>query len=207
MLLYSPSMGETNRTVWMIAIFGIALLVGTFELPQAEARPRPAGRHRKSNFEANKTFGLGGMLGAPSGLSGKYYVGPSTAIDFGLGTIYGYRDRRGLHLHADFLWHPVSLVSAPAFELPLYFGVGGRFLDGDRCYRYDRNSCDYYYRDYRAIGVRGPVGLAFDFNNIPLDVFMEIALVLDFVTDYDDRYDDPLYLDVNGAVGVRYYFN
>ena len=173
----------------------------------AEARPRPT-RHRTSSFEANKTFGLGIMLGAPTGLSGKYYLGADTALDFGVGTIYGYRDRRGLHIHADYLWHPLSLASADAFELPLYFGIGGRLLHGDRCYRYDRDDCDYYYRDYTALGVRGPLGIALDFNRVPLDVFFELALVLDFLVDRDDRYDnDALYLDLNGAIGVRYYFN
>ena len=162
----------------------IALLVGAMFAatllysPAAEARPRPAGKARKS-FEANKTFGIGLMFGAPTGLSGKYFLSPNTAIDFGLGTIYGYRDRRGLHVHGDYLWHPLSLASTDAFELPLYFGVGARLLTGNRCYRYNRGSCDYNYDGYTALGVRGPLGISFDFNKVPLDVFIEFAIVLD----------------------------
>lgn len=175
--------------------------------PDADARPRPASSSKMSDFQANKTFGLGIMLGAPSGLSGKYYLSADTALDFGLGTIYGYRDRRGFHIHGDFLWHPFSLASADAFELPFYFGIGARLLNGSRCYDYDRGRCDYYYRDYSALGVRAPVGLSFDFNNIPLDIFVELALVVDFLLDHDERYDDALYLDINGAFGIRYYFN
>jgi hypothetical protein len=185
----------------MAALLGAGLL---FAPTPAEARPRPV--KRASKFQANKTFGLGGMLGAPTGLSGKWFVGDSTAIDFGLGTIYGYRDRHGMHTHADFLWHPVSLASASGFELPLYLGVGGRLFNGRRCYRYDRGVCELTYRDYTALGVRGPIGLAFDFNNIPLDIFVEAALVMDILFDYDDNREDRLYFDVNGAVGVRYYF-
>ncbi len=205
--------GETSTSTRSRASLIAAIAVGVLaassaiDTPAAEARPRPAGKHRKSNFEANKTFGLGIMLGAPTGLSGKYFIGPSTAIDFGIGAIYRYRDRDGLHLHVDHLWHPVSLVSAPAFELPLYVGVGGRFLSGDRCYSYDNDRCDARYDDYAALGVRAPLGLAFDFNNVPLDIFVELALVLDFVIDGDDRYDDEIDVDVNGAFGVRYYFN
>jgi hypothetical protein len=195
--------------MWALSVL---LLVSAVTATTAEARPRPAGRHRKSNFEANKTFGLGLMLGAPTGLTGKYFVGSDTAIDFGLGTIYGYRERRGLHVHADFLWHPMSLVSAPAFELPFYVGIGGRYFDGDRCYsyRYDPNGryyCDYYYDDYAAIGVRVPIGISFDMNNSPLDIFVELAFVLDFLVDHDPLYDDDVYFDGNGAVGIRYYFN
>jgi len=186
--------------------FTVAIGIVTAGAPAAEARPRPAGKHKA--FKANKTFGLGFMLGAPTGLSGKYFLSADTALDFGLGTIYRYRDREGVHAHLDFLWHPFSLASAQAFELPLYFGVGGRILYGDRCYNYNnRGVCDYYFHNYTAMGPRGSLGLAFDFNKVPLDIFFEIALVLDFVIDRDNRYDDSLYLDFNGAVGLRYYFN
>ena len=153
--------------------------------PGAEARPRP---RTSSTFEANKTFGLGIMFGAPTGLSGKYFLSGDTAIDFGVGTYYGARDDRGgLHLHADFLWHPVNLVKAEPFWLPLYFGIGGRFLD---------------HNNHGHIGVRVPVGISFDFTNVPLDVFLELAFVLDAL--YDSN--DTLYADLSGAIGIRYYF-
>lgn len=174
-----------------IAIALIAAMV-LAESKTASARPRPAGR--TSNFVANKTFGLGIMLGAPSGLSGKYFVSPSHAIDFGIGAVRYYRRRDGLHLHADYLWHPVSLASTRPFELPLYFGIGGRAFD------FDDNEFD---DDGFALGVRAPLGVAFDFNNVPLDVFFELALVVDFLFDYRDE----IFADLNGAIGVRYYFN
>ena len=181
-----------HRTIsrWLLpAIVGV--VITTTAMPDAEARPRPS---RAWNFSANKTFGLGIMLGAPTGLSGKYFIGPDTAIDFGVGVIRYYRHRRSnLHIHADFLWHPVSIAKTEPFELPLYFGVGARVWDFD-----DDND-----RDGFGLGVRVPVGIAFDFNNVPLDVFVEIALVIDLFFDYDDDYAG----DVNGAVGLRYYFN
>jgi hypothetical protein len=184
------------------ALLLAALMVTTAAMPLAEARPRPAGR-TKSNFEANKTFGLGIMLGGPSGLSGKYFVGPSTAIDFGVG-YHGccrYRNHGGLHLHADYLWHPVSLVSAEAFELPFYVGVGGRFWDWDHDNDYDGE----------AIGVRVPFGLAFDFNEVPIDIFVELVPVLDFFFGADcgpgDDYCDGVNFDIMAAIGFRYYFS
>ncbi len=192
-----------------ILVLALGLILMATAIPEADARPRPAGKSKMKGFEANKTFGLGLMLGAPSGLSGKYYLSADTALDFGIGSIYQYRDRSGFHVHGDFLWHPLSLASTDAFELPLYFGVGARILTGSRCYRYDNRSdrCDYSYGDYTALGVRAPLGISFDFNNIPLDIFLEFALVLDFLVDRDDRFDDRLYLDFNGAIGARYYFN
>jgi hypothetical protein len=165
----------------------------------AEARPRPAGKHHQSNFEANKTFGLGIILGAPSGISGKYFVGPDTAIDFGvgfLGCCY-HRGRGGVHLHGDFLWHPISLVSAEAFELPFYVGVGVRFW----------NFGDDRYADGSAFGVRVPFGLAFDFNNAPIDIFVELVPVFDLFFGYDCDGCNNAGFDFDGAIGFRYYFS
>jgi hypothetical protein len=194
-----------TRTL-VIAAMAAALTFGTsaYDADEADARPRPAGKSRKSNFEANKTFGLGIMIGAPTGLSGKYFTGPSTAIDFGIGGIAAYRGRDGIHIHADYLWHPLSLVSDPAFELPLYVGVGARYFGWD----YDHGDHDH---SVNALGVRGPVGIAFDFNNVPIDIFFELVLVLDFLLDdddFDDDFDDEGFdIDLNGAIGFRYYFN
>jgi hypothetical protein len=173
----------------LLALALVGMLVGTLG-GTADARPRPS---RASRFQANKTFGLGVMIGAPTGLSGKYFLTSSTALDFGVGGIDYYRNRRGLHLHMDYLLHPVSLASTAPFELPLYLGIGARLWDFD----------DSQYNDHAwALGVRAPIGVAFDFNNVPLDIFFELALVVDFFSGYRDT----LGADVNGAIGLRYWF-
>ncbi|MBK9029977.1 MAG: hypothetical protein IPL61_01340 [Myxococcales bacterium] len=156
----------------------------------ATARPRP---RRAKHFEANKGFGLGIMLGAPTGLSGKYYYASDKAFDFGVGAFRYYRQRDGLQIHVDHLWHPVSLVSNADFEMPLYLGVGFRLFD----FNDDVN------HDGTAIGLRAPIGVAFDLNRTPIDIFVELALVVDLFVGYDDRYG----ADLNGAVGFRFYFN
>jgi hypothetical protein len=163
----------------------------------AEARPRPQGFGGKS-FSANKTFGLGLELGSPAGLTGKYFLANGTnALQFGLGSIYGWRGHYGLHLYFDFLWHPVSLVSAEPFELPLYIGVGGRLWDFE-----DRRDRDLY-DDGSAFGIRVPIGVAFDFNNVPLDIFIQLVPTLDFYRNY---YRD-VYIWIDASIGIRYYFN
>ena len=166
------------------ALAGLVLLF--VSLRPADARPRP----RASKFSANKTFGLGIMLGAPTGLSGKYYFGPSTALDFGIGAISRWTNRDGLHLHADVLWHPAVLVSTQPFVMPLYVGIGGRVFD------YNDNN-----NDDLALGLRVPLGIALDFNSVPLDIFFEAVFVFDVI----NRGGARDYL--NGAIGVRYYFN
>lgn len=174
----------------------LALVMCFAAVPDAaDARPRP---RRGKAFEANKTFGLGLELGAPFGLTGKYFLEQDRALQFGLGSIYHWRDRDGLHLYLDYLFHPVSLVSHRSFEMPLYFGIGGRIWDLDH-YRGDRRDQDAF-----ALGIRGPIGIAFDFNTVPLDIFVQLVLVLDF---YTGDYYRNAYIDLNASVGLRYWFN
>lgn len=175
-----------------VALIAIAL-AGT-----AEARRRSFGGGG-SSYQSNGKFGLGVELGAPSGLNGKLFLSPSTALNFGVGWLYDnyYRDGEGIHLYLDHLWHPVSLTENPTFKLPFYVGVGGAFWSfDDRRDRIDNR--------YSALGLRVPFGLAFDFNNVPLDVFVQLTLVVDvFFGDYRDRFG-PGFL---GSVGIRYWFD
>jgi hypothetical protein len=153
-------------------------------------------------YGASKTFGLGLELGEPTGLNGKYFFSDSAALDFGLGWIYShYYYGDGFHIYADFLWHPVSLASTPSFELPFYIGVGLRLWEFEYC---DQRICNY---DGSAVGIRIPFGLAFDFNNLPLDIFIQLVPVLDFVNgDYYDRYRDRTHLGIDVSAGFRYWF-
>src|ERR1041384_4925808 len=186
----------TARNV-LLATFGLALLIAPGATPTAEARPRPGGHLGGRRFDANKTFGLGLELGAPTGIVGKYFLSADRALDFGVGDIYNYFDRYGLHIYADYLFHPVSLVSAPEFELPLYVGLGGRFWSFE-----DRGGPDP--DDAYALGFRVPVGIAFDFINVPLDIFVQIIPVFDLFFNYGEH---AAYLDINASVGIRYWFN
>ena len=185
------------KTATMIVTAATLVAATLASVATAEARPRPA-QIKTKKFQANKTFGLGIMLGAPTGLSGKYFIGPSTAIDFGVGAIAFYRGRNGVHVHADYLVHPLSFASTPEFELPLYVGIGARLYDFD-----DKPGSETTAEHGLALGVRAPIGLALDFNNVPLDAFFELALVADIFVGYDEAVG----IDLNGAIGVRYYFN
>lgn len=174
----------------------LATFVAVLSTTAAQARPRPAHLGGRS-FEANKTFGLGLEAGAPFGVNGKWFFSPDHALDFGVGDIYNYVDRAGLHIYGDFLFHPVSLASTPAFELPLYVGIGGRIWDF-------RDTGPAVADNAFAFGIRVPVGVSFDFNNLPLDAFAQFVPVLDFFSGYQAH---SVYLDLDISVGVRYWFN
>ena len=69
-------------------------------------------------------------------------------------------------------------------QLPLFFGLGGRVIFRDN-------------QDNRW-GLRIPVGLAYEFEGAPFDVFVEIVPTMDFAPDTD--------FDLEGAIGGRFWF-
>jgi hypothetical protein len=168
----------------------LPLLLVVLTVVDADAR-----RNRRmggSRYVSNGTFGLGLELGGPSGLNGKYFLSDSGALNFGLGANGYYRDRDGLHLYFDYLWHPISLANPPEFQLPFYSGICDRLWDFD-----DGPN------DAAAFGLRIPLGIAFDFNNVPLDIFIQLTPTLDFYRDYRD--DAGFWIDF--SLGIRFWFN
>jgi hypothetical protein len=163
---------------FLAALVGPALAAAVVAPAPASAEPVEKG-----------VFGVGLIVGEPTGVSAKYYLGDDTAIDFAIGgAIIG----RGFQVHSDFLWHPWILEQRDSFALPVYIGVGGRVLNHDAGGGED---------DHVRIGIRGPVGILFDFTRVPLDAFAEIAPILDYRTR-----GDHFGVDLNAGIGARYYF-
>jgi hypothetical protein len=172
----------------LLPLLLLVLFIGDAD---ARGRRRMGGRR----YVANGTFGAGLELGSPFGLNGKYFLSDDGALNFGLGADGYYRgDRDGLNLYFDYLWHPVSLANPDEFQLPFYIGVGGRFWSFDD----DRTR----YNDASAFGIRIPLGVAFDFNTIPLDIFVQLTPTIDFYRGYNDS--AGFLLDF--SLGVRYWF-
>jgi hypothetical protein len=157
---------------WVVTLVAVLAFAGT-----AEARPRPAGKPLGSSFQSNKTFGLGLELGNIEGITGKLFLaeGSANAIDFGLGYLYGWANH-GLNLYADYLWHPFVIASLPQFD--------------------DNNN------GIDAFGVRVPLGISLDLNNVPIDIFFQVVPTLDFFS----HYDRDLRLDIDISIGARFYF-
>jgi hypothetical protein len=154
-----------KRTIFLIALF---LALTAFA---------------QSGMAKGGNFGLGVILGEPTGPCFKYWTGAKTAIDGA--AAWSFANNAGLHLHADYLWHKFDLIAVEEGSLPLYLGIGGRI-------RFAEGSGD------DRIGIRIPVGLDYIFADAPLDIFLEIVPILDLAPDTD--------LDFNGAVGVRFFF-
>ncbi len=183
------------------ALLAIAICAATAGIAGAD-RPPPQALQGEG-FEANKKFGLGLELGEPVGLNGKVFLSPTTALDFGIGDLYHpyYVGAHGLHLYLDHLWHPLLLTKAAAFELPLYIGVGGRMWTFD--YSCDRfGNCS----GAQLFGVRVPIGISFDFNHVPLDIFLQFVPTLDFYRNYNYQGGRTVYPAFDFSGGIRFWF-
>lgn len=136
------------------------------------------------------TFGVGVVLGEPTGLCAKLYLDDDTAIQGALGfNFYG----TGIQVNAEYVLHPYIVQDRPAFVLPLYVGPGLRFIQYDG----GRGEDNHY-----AVGLRVVGGMLFDFKDVPLDVFLEVAGVVE----YDFKDGEGVGLALNLGAGVRYYF-
>lgn len=131
-------------------------------------------------------FGLGIIVGEPTGVSAKAWLSGNTAVDAAAG--WSARHEY-VHVHADFLLHNFGLFAVDPGDLPLYYGIGGRLVlaGGD----HDHN-------DEITIGLRVPVGVSYLFDTAPFDLFLEVVPLLNLLPETA--------FDMNGAVGVRYYF-
>ena len=128
----------------------------------------------------NSGLGVGMILGEPTGLSFKYWTGEFSAFDGAVAWSFGKED--ALHLHGDMLFHNPDLIIVTKGSLPVYYGIGARI-------KLEKKS---------KLGVRIPVGIAYQFARAPFDIFMEIVPLLDLVPATD--------FDLDFAIGVRYYF-
>jgi hypothetical protein len=141
-------------------------------------------------------FGIGAVLGEPTGLSFKYWTkgnanAVSGALAIGNGGWSRYYDKWGrsywydnpaLYLQAAYLWHNTKAVPVNSGTMPLYGGVGGRLWAGH----------------YASLGVRGCGGIEYLPATIPFDFFFELGLVIDFI--------GHVGADMDAGLGARFFF-
>lgn len=137
------------------------------------------------------TLGVGIILGEPTGISAKLYLQDDQAIQGAIGFAFV---GGGIHVHGDYVFHPLILQNRDSFVLPLYVGPGVRLIN----YRDGRDGSN----NYVAVGLRAVGGMLFDFKDVPLDAFLELAGILQ----YGFKDGKGFGLDLNVAAGARYYF-
>jgi hypothetical protein len=132
---------------------------------------------------SNKSgFGLGIIVGEPTGIDAKYWLGSDSALQGAVA--WSTSSNSSLHLHLDYIVHKWNIIDVSSGSMPLYFGVGGRVK-----FRDDEDD---------DIGIRVPIGLSYMFANDPFDLFLEIVPILDLSPDTDFGF--------NAAIGGRWFF-
>ena len=126
-------------------------------------------------------FGMGLILGEPTGLSAKLWTSGDNAFDFA--AAWSFKGDGHLLLQADYVWHFFNLMPVSSGKLPLYIGIGGRVVLADD----------------PSFGIRIPIGIDYLFADAPIDVFLELVPILDLSPETD--------FGVGGGIGIRYWFN
>lgn len=125
-------------------------------------------------------FGLGVMLGEPTGFSAKYWLSSNKALDFGLAYSF-VKLESALSVHCDYIHHDFDLIKSK-LQIPVYYGVGARLRFGND----------------NHLGARGVLGVVYIDNEYPFDVFLELAPVFNLFPKTS--------LQIDLALGARYYF-
>ncbi len=135
------------------------------------------------NFAQQKGFGLGVVLGEPTGISAKFWLTSATALDFGLG--YSFTSKKSVFdFYADYVFHNSDMIHSTE-NFVVYYGPGARLKISE-----DTDS---------RLGVRGVIGILWISRGTSFDVFVEVAPILDIIP--------ATKFDFAGGIGGRYFFN
>ena len=125
-------------------------------------------------------FGLGVLLGEPTGINFKAWTGYKTAV---VGTAaWSFGHQNSFQANIDYIFHDFDLIKLEDEHLPVYYGIGVRI----------KTTTDV------LMGIRIPLGINYMFKKAPLDIFVELVPVFDVAPKTE------LYL--NGGIGIRYFF-
>ncbi|MBA4054365.1 MAG: hypothetical protein C0490_06615 [Marivirga sp.] len=176
-------------------------------------------------FAQDQAIGL--RIGNPIGIMYKRYLQNDRAIEFGIGTAgsawnsnyykksfedynrydnYDYRSHNvkgTLYLQGRYLFQYDIPIEGMVGELDWYWGIGAVLKFGRVDFTYQNQEFPYdIVKDSRAdidFGPEGIAGMEYTFEDIPLTVFGEVSLMLEFA-------DRPLTFRPFAGVGARFNF-
>ncbi|HPE20384.1 MAG TPA: hypothetical protein PLV02_03510 [Candidatus Mcinerneyibacteriales bacterium] len=125
-------------------------------------------------------FGLGIILGEPTGITFKYWASDKAAFDGALAWSFSKEDK--FHIHGDYLFHSLNAYTLDEIPFNLYYGIGARVK----------------FTSETQFGIRFPLGTTYTPTSTPLEVFCEIVPLMDLAPDTAFRF--------NTGLGIRYYF-
>ena len=168
----------------------------SFLLPRnASARYRRESRIIHTGGEGGD-FGLGVVLGEPTGLTGKYWLNRTSAVDVGLA--YSFNDF--FLIYSDYLYHfhgAFGRSSRFATELTPYVGIGGvLFIESSST----TSNRAYFKPSDGSVGLamRIPLGMEWRPTGTPFGVFAELVPGLGIIP--------STFGLIEAGIGGRFYF-
>jgi len=156
----------------------VALIVIAIACASAGAAPK-----QQVNAVHPGLFELGLYLGEPTGLSAKYWINRSNAIE---GVAAWAFSQGFLVVAADYLFNFPDIVKIEGETFPLYFGAGAIM-------RVDMGTGGGI-----SVGARFPLGVLYVFRGVPLEISLELVPGLYL-------FPDTAFLAM-GGIGIRYCF-
>lgn len=138
-----------------------------------------------AEFIKAESFGIGAVIGDPTGISAKMWLSKTTAVDGAFA--WSMSGPTAIHVQSDYLIHELSLFHLGTLPMNLYYGAGGRIST------YSGSN-----KTGLGLGARAPLGVTYQFKRQPVELFGEIALVLELTPATAAFF--------NIGIGGRYYF-
>ena len=124
-------------------------------------------------------FSLGAVIGEPTGVSAKLWLDRRSALDAAVG--FSFARATAFNLQLDYLVHLHDVLDPASGTAMIYLGGGARIKTED---------------DTR-FGFRVPVGVEYVFEVTPMDLFLEIAPIVDVTPE--------VVLSFNVGIGFRFF--
>jgi len=127
-------------------------------------------------------FGLGIIVGEPTGINGKFYLSRANALQGSLAwSLEGDND---VQVQGEYLFHRYDWITVNKGELPVYFGVGALVS-----FRENRDN---------IVGIQFPIGLDYIFDGAVFDVFGQLVPILEVAPSTE--------FELDAAIGARFFF-
>lgn len=125
-------------------------------------------------------FGVGFIVGLPSGLSASLPTGPNNAFNFLLG--YDLSKDANLALLGDYVWRRSDLIPVEIGKVSVYYGPGVRLMLADQ----------------PEAGIRGVLGIDYIFEDSPIQALFELSPGINIVPNTRPS--------ITAGIGLRYFF-
>jgi len=140
-----------------------------------------------------KTWGLGAVIGAPTGLSANYFLSESRTIHTTLAYDFGGDD--DLQLASHYTWRKNNL-NIKDFHFGWFYGAGARLAFVDHNHHKNNHHDDH--DGQIDLGPSGTLGIFHEFAEVPLEVFLKGNLTVNIIQDTD--------VDADVMLGLHYNF-